>query len=312
MVRGSLSRRSFVTQAVMAGSAGLAATVSGGRAAPPPPFSRPLGFQLYTLRKVINTNPAGIFSELVKTGYTEVEVLRVSLDQLGPSMQQSGLRMVSGHFDAPLVTGNMEIWKQVPDYQPPPAGYDWKAAIAQARRFGLKYMVVPYLTPKERGDVEWYKALAMKLNNAARECAAGGMKLCYHHHAFEFSPVGGVLPLDILMDQTDRKLVGLEVDVFWVASAGQDPVALLKRFSGRVPLIHLKDRLKATSPEFNEKAVPFDDFKEVGRGDLDFSAILRSAAAAGVEHYFVEQDHTPGDPVKSLQESYRNLRAVST
>ena len=310
MSGGRLSRRSFVAQAVLVGSAGCAAPTLCRAAAAPATFSRPLGFQLYTVRKVVAGNPDGIFRDLANTGYTEVEVLRASLDALGPSMRNAGLRMVSGHFDAPLVTGNLEIWKKVPGYEPPPAGYDWKAAIAHARRFGLEYMVVPYLTPNERGDVQWYKALAAGLNAAGRECRTAGLKLCYHHHAFEFGTVDGVRPLDILLDQTDRKLIGLEVDVFWVASAGLDPVELLKKYSGRVPLIHLKDRLKAARPEFNEKAVPLEDFKEVGKGDLDFTAILRAAAAAGAEHYFVEQDHTPGDPVESLRLSYRNLRSL--
>jgi sugar phosphate isomerase/epimerase len=311
MEPNSFSRRNFVKKSVLTGTAGFAAAALGGGTAFSAAFSRPLGFQLYTLRKVVAANPDGIFADLVRTGYTEVEVLRVSLDQLGPAMQKAGLRMVSGHFDAPLVTGNMDIWKQVPDYVPPPAGYDWTSAVAHAKKFGLEYMVVPYLTPRERGDVAWYKALAAKLNRVGKECRDAGMRLCYHHHAFEFNPVGGVLPLDLIMDQTDRNLVGLEVDVFWIASAGHDPVSVLRKYSGRVPLIHLKDRLKTSRQELNEKAVPLEDFKEVGKGDLNFTSILRAAAAAGVRHYFVEQDYTP-NPVESLKLSYRNLRSVAT
>jgi sugar phosphate isomerase/epimerase len=99
------------------------------------------------------------------------------------------------------------------------------------------------------------------------------------------------------------------MDVFWVSVAGQDPVEMLKQYKGRVPLIHLKDKATGTAVQYDEK-VPAATFKEVGSGSLDFLAVLRAAEAAGVKHYFVEQDQTPGDPVDSLRKSYEFLRKV--
>jgi len=68
----------------------------------------------------------------------------------------------------------------------------------------------------------------------------------------------------------------------------------------------LKDKAQGTEQRFNE-AVPRTAFKELGNGTLDFAAILKAAAGAGVRHYFVEQDQTPGDPIESLKQSWDYL-----
>src|SRR5258708_27024823 len=125
------------------------------------------------------------------------------------------------------------------------------------------------------------------------------MTLAYHNHAFEFQGAEGQRPFDILMERTDPKLVKLEMDVFWVSTAGQDPVALLKQYPGRVALLHLKDKAAGAPVRFSED-VGHEAFKEVGSGSLDFAAILKAAKAAGGQHYFVEQDFCPGNPIDSL------------
>jgi len=315
MRKEQITRRAFVKQGAAGASAVVAAagrrTALGGESQPAGRFSKDIGFQLYTLRNVLDRGPEKIFQQLAETGYREIEVLQKGLDKLVPLMKSAGLNPVSGHFDTPLVTGNWDVYKKLPGFEMPPEGYDWKAAAGQARQLGLKYMVVPYLQPAERGGLDFYRGLADKLNKAGEVCQAQGLKLCYHHHAFEFNPVSGQVPLDVLMERSDRNLVGLEVDVFWVSVAGSDPVEIFRRFSGRVPLVHLKDEAKGTARVFDERKVPPGAFKEVGNGILDFPAMLRAAAKAGVEHYFVEQDQCQGDPVASLQLSYRNLRKIN-
>jgi sugar phosphate isomerase/epimerase len=151
--------------------------------------------------------------------------------------------------------------------------------------------------------------VAQTLNSAGERFRSAGLQLCYHNHAFEFQPMEGSTPLQVLMQETQKDLVGLEMDVFWVSVGGQDPVQLLKQYSGRVPLIHLKDKAKGSPVQYNE-SVGAAAFKEVGAGSLDFPAILRAASAAGVKHYFVEQDATPGDPLASLRQSYDYLHSL--
>jgi sugar phosphate isomerase/epimerase len=98
------------------------------------------------------------------------------------------------------------------------------------------------------------------------------------------------------------------MDVFWVSVAGHDPVALLKQYSNRVALLHLKDKAKGTATQYTEN-VPKQTFKEVGNGTVDIAAILAAAKKTSVKNFFVEQDQTPGDPIESLRASYKYLSA---
>jgi sugar phosphate isomerase/epimerase len=132
------------------------------------------------------------------------------------------------------------------------------------------------------------------------------MTFCYHNHAFEFATEQGSTLFQVMLDNTDQKLVAFEVDLFWVSVAGGDPVEFLQKLSGRVPLVHLKDKAAGTEVMYKE-SVPKTAFKEVGSGVLDWPKVLRAAAAAKVAHYIVEQDQTPGDPVDSLRQSFGYL-----
>lgn len=154
------------------------------------------------------------------------------------------------------------------------------------------------------------KKLAATLNRAGEACRKAGLVLCYHNHAFEFEPApGGGTLLDVLLAESDPKLVQLEMDVMWVTVAGADPVAMLNQYKGRVPLVHLKDVHKGFQQRFDEK-VPREAFSEVGGGVIDFKAVVTAARATGVRHYFVEQDQTPGDPLDSLRASITYLRKL--
>ena len=101
------------------------------------------------------------------------------------------------------------------------------------------------------------------------------------------------------------------MDVFWVSTAGVDPVKWLHQNAGRVELLHLKDRKRGAPRAFDVESVSDDTFREVGNGELDFRAILRSASDVGVKHYFVEQDQTPGDPLVSLRQSFEYLSKLN-
>jgi sugar phosphate isomerase/epimerase len=170
--------------------------------------------------------------------------------------------------------------------------------------------VFPYLPEPERGGIEVIRAIAEKLNRAGEKCRAAGMTFCYHNHAFEFATEKGTTLFQVMLDHTDPKLVAFELDLFWVSVAGLDPAAMIEKLAGRVPLVHLKDKAEGTAVMYTEAVRPAT-FKEVGSGVMDWPKILRAAAAAKVEHYFVEQDQTPGDPVESLRKSYGFLSKLN-
>jgi sugar phosphate isomerase/epimerase len=255
-----------------------------------------IGCQLYTLRSVIDAQPKVIFDQLQGAGYDEVEAVRANLPKIWDALKASKLKPISLHIDTRLFTVEQD---------------KLGAALDDAKVKGFKYVVCPYIAPADRGGVEVIKKLADTLNKAGAQCKAAGTQLCYHNHAFEFEPVAGGKGnlLDVLMESTDPALVGLEFDIMWAAVGGVDPIEVLTKYKGRVPLMHVKDLGPNITVRYNEK-VPKEAFKEAGAGILELPKILKAGNEAGTKHFFVEQDQTPGDPMASLKQSIAYLKKL--
>jgi sugar phosphate isomerase/epimerase len=256
-----------------------------------------LGVQLYTVRSVLPQKPAETLNAIESIGYREIEATYAGLDRIWPAIQATHLKAASVHLDNTMMNAGKED--------------DLARAIDQVKKWGFAYAVFPYLPPAERGGLDKFRELTDKLNRAGEKCRAVGLNFCYHNHAFEFEPMPGpngqtTTGFQIMMDRLDKNLCGFELDCFWVSVAGHDPAELLSKLTGRVPLLHLKDKAPGT-PVMYKESVDRGAFKEVGHGVLDWPLILRVAASAGVQHYFVEQDQTPGDPVDSLRQSFAYL-----
>jgi sugar phosphate isomerase/epimerase len=267
------------------------------------PFTAPLGLQLYTLRNIMK-EPEPVLKTVAEIGYREVEILRANMDQIAPILKRHNLSPVSGHFETPTFTGDATHWEGFP------AGYNVERAIEDAKRWGLSYIVCPYIMPADRGGLDVYRKLADQLNRAGEAITKAGLQLCYHNHAFEFKGNEGERPMDVLLERWDPKYVFLEADVFWLSMSGNVPQEVLKKLAGRVPLVHLKDKGWGTTTVYDESEVRAEWYKEVGSGTIDFLPILRTAAKVGVKHYFVEQDQTPKDPLASIRLSYLNIRKM--
>jgi len=261
-------------------------------------YARPLrviGAQLYTVRGILPNEPLETLRAIEKIGYREVEVTADNMDVIWPSLKQTSLKPVSLHLPTAVF---MKEQEKIP------------AALEKARDHGFEYVVCPYIAPENRGGAEVMKKLAATLNRTGDLARKAGLHLCYHNHAFEFEPSSEGTLLDVLMKATDPKLVSLEMDIMWVKVGGGDPVSLLKQYRGRVPLMHLKNVVEGTEKRYKED-IPKTAFREVGKGMIDVLPVLRAAAKAGVKHYFVEQDQTPGNPVDSLRESFEYVSKLN-
>lgn len=284
-----LGRRDFLQR-----SAGLLPLAALSAQAAASHHLKNIGVQLYTVRSIITKDPGLTLSAIQDDGYTEVEAIYATLHDIWEPLKQTKMKPVSVHVDSALFSDTTKI----------------SEAIDQARKWGFQYVVFPYLPPNERGGADAIKALADKLNKAGEQAKKAGIRICYHNHAFEFQPMNGQTGLEILLSSTDKNLVSLELDVFWASVAGHDPVELIRKHSGRIALVHLKDKAKGFPIQYNEN-VPKDTFKEVGKGTIDFPAVLRAATNEGVQHFFVEQDQTPDNPLDSLRISYQYLHNLS-
>lgn len=266
--------------------------------AAPALFGRTLknvGVQLYTLRSVLPEKPLETLKALEQMGFKEVEAVSNGLDKIWPALQQTSLKPVSIHIETALFTRSPE---KLP------------AALEDAKKKGFQYAVCPYIAPADRGGADVIRKLGDTLNKAGEFCNKAGLRLCYHNHAFEFAPAEGGTLLDVLMKTADPKLVGLELDIMWSQVAGVNPVDVLKKYGKRVALMHLKNVEKGTEQRFDER-VPRTAFREVGEGSIDMAAVLKASQSAGVKHFFVEQDQTPGAPLDSLMKSYDYLAKLN-
>ncbi|MGA2135220.1 MAG: sugar phosphate isomerase/epimerase [Bryobacteraceae bacterium] len=278
----SVTRRTFVAAAATAASLRARALSS-------------VGVQLYTVRSVLPQHPLEVLRAIEKIGYREVECTADGLDAIWPSLKQTSLKPVSVHL-------NPQFFVHEPDQLP--------AALEDAKKRGFEYVVCPWIDPKDRGGVEMIRKLGESLNHAGELARQSGMRLCYHNHAFEYQPTPDGRLLDVLLKSTDPKLVSLELDVMWAHVGGADPVALLKQYGDRIPLVHLKNVAPGTAHRFNEM-IPAAAFRELGNGEVDIAAVIHAAKQAGVKHYFVEQDQTPGNPLDSLRQSFQYLEGLS-
>lgn len=264
---------------------------------------RPLGVQLYTVRNILMRESDRVLKTIAEIGYTEVEGNRADLIALLPKIRQYGLKPVSCHIETPLITKSWDLYPDLKEMK-------LEDAIDSAKKIGVSYFTMAYISPGARGDGDdFYRRTADRMNAAGELCKKAGMQMAYHNHAYELGGRPGMRPIDIFFDRLDPLLVKMELDVFWLSVAGQDPVAALKKWRGRVALLHLKDKAKDAPHMFAEN-VPAGAFQEVGSGSLDFPAILKAAPGAGVKHYIVEQDQTSGDPLESLRKSFNYLKTV--
>ena len=276
-----------------------AATVRSALDAAPAP--KVPGVQLYTVRALLKKDPDATLKALAGIGFRDVEGYdRAATVALAPKIKQNGLTVRSCQVETPLITNN---WEPYPDLK----SLTLPEAIDGVAGTGAEYFTMGYIAPGARGDGDdFYRRTADRMNAAAESCRKSGLKFAWQTHAFEFGRAVGVRPIEIYKERLDLKLVGMELDVFWASVAGEDPVRLLKEWKGHVPLLRLGDKAKDAPRQFSE-LIGQGAFVEIGDGDIDFPAIRKAAATAGVKYEFVGQDQNAGDPIESLRKSFGRL-----
>jgi sugar phosphate isomerase/epimerase len=271
------------------------------------PFTRPIGLNLYTVRTPLASQPAATYKGIKAAGVELLEVRSVQLLQHAAMIADAGLKPVHLFIDSAIITGAWDEWDAFMRARGGPASSgrpSLESMIELAQKHRIQRIGTSMLLPKER------EAPFEAYNRAAELCAKGGVELYYHNHAFEFAGAKGARFIDKLHSQLDKR-IRLELDVFWAAITGTSPVDILSQWKGRVKSLHLKDLAPNTTPPTSEASVKPDMFREIGAGTLDFKSILNAAAKAGVEHYLIELDYSPGDPVASVANCVKALRALS-
>ena len=172
---------------------------------------------------------------------------------------------------------------------------------------GVKYCLQPWIVEEMRTSIDSYQKMAENWNEIGQVMKEFGIQFGYHNHNFEFDTVEGKIPyFDVMLAELDKDLVTMEMDMFWVTKAGQDPVEIIKNYPGRFQLFHMKDMYTNEEPFFTTEGVK--DFAPVGEGVIDFKRILAVKDIAGMKYIIVEQDQSRDEtPFVDIQKSVTNL-----
>jgi sugar phosphate isomerase/epimerase len=238
--------------------------------------------QLYTLRNALQEDLPGTIRKVAEIGFTQVEPYNfvAMAKELGAALKENGLTAPSGH--APLLS------------------QDQDEIFAAAKELGISTVMEPYITAEHWQSAEDIRATAAKLNAAAKKGAEYGIRVGYHNHAWELeSSIEGTTALEYFTGLLDPELV-LEVDTYWVAVGGQDPVQVLTKLGDRVKFIHIKDGPVTTETKAQQPA---------GQGRIPVWDVIR--AAKSLEVGVVEFDDYSGDIFEGITQSLAYLNSAS-
>ena len=248
-------------------------------------MSFPVAIQVYSVRDAAAKDFRGTLEQIKEMGYDGVEFAGLygyKPEDVRAMCDEIGLVPISAHVPY------LDMVK------------DPEGVIGQYATIGCKYVVVPYLTPEYRPGTPNFEDVIKNVEMLGAVAKKLGMTLLYHNHDFEFLKIDGKYALDILYDSVPADLLQTELDMCWVNVGGENPSEYLRKYTGRSPVVHLKDFAGSKSENMYEligieKKVEAEpqkfEFRPVGSGKQDFPSILEAAKDAGAEWVVVEQDN---------------------
>ena len=247
-------------------------------------LSRKTGLALYTIRDEMESDPVAALDRAAAIGYNWVEAADhnagmfygLKPKEFGKLVRRSGMEPLSSHSHIN------------PDND--------DRMIDNTAEAGIKYLILPSLTDEWSSSIDGYQRTADYFNKVGEKCRKADLVFGFHNHQAEFREIKGRVPYDVLVENTDPKLVVFEMDLAWITAAGKDPIAYFKKFPGRFEVWHLKD----LTPELKDATL--------GEGIIDFKPILAMAKTAGMKYWFLEQDecltHTPLESIEISRRYY--------
>ena len=251
----------------------------------------------------------GTLRQVAGIGYSQVEFSAMGLlgrpvEHLKQLMAEIGLRAPIGRVSPKLPADVMQMRREEAMRVFAERGQakylveNVKHALEDVLAFGQTVLNLPALPPTAFGSLDQVKQSIAAINAAGEVCAAQGVQFGYHNHDWELTPIQGVIPYDLMIEQTDPRNVSFQLDSYWIVKGGGNLSEYLSRYPGRFNSTHLKD--------IDEQG----DFEDVGHGTIDFPRFVAEAEAVGAAYHFVERDNPP-DPLGAIQRSYDYLRDMT-
>lgn len=242
---------------------------------------RAIGLQLYTMRALLARDFERTLEQVAAIGFREVEFAGYhgrSPAAVRKVLDRVGLTAPSAHIGVDDVTSA------------------WPRIVADAATLGHRWITIPWVAGSQWQADDW-RRLAALLDDRGRAATRAGLRVAYHNHDFELR--GTPAPLELLLRETDPAHVDFELDVYWLARAGGDPLDWLARYPGRFPMLHLKDTAGA----------PDHRMVDVGAGVIDWAAVVERAERTGTRHLFVEHDE-PADALGTARAGFTHLAGL--
>jgi sugar phosphate isomerase/epimerase len=259
-----------------------------------PSFKGPVGLQLYSLRAQFTANGVPKTLDTVKgfgIKYAELAgTYNLTPAQMKAQLDERGIKAVSAHFP-------YKKFKEDPE-----------SVATEAKALGLEYAGCAWADHKGDLDEKQAREIVAVFNQAGAVMAKHGLKFFYHCHGFEFQPYGNGTLMDLIITETNPKLVSFEMDILWVVFPGHDPAKLLAKYLDRWKLIHLKDLKKGVATGFLTGKTDVANDVAIGTGQMNWPVIFAAAKKAGVKYYFIE-DESPRS-VEQIPQSLKFLEQV--
>jgi sugar phosphate isomerase/epimerase len=245
-------------------------------------MSKPqVGLQLYSVRDRSEKDFLATIKEIGEIGYRNVELAGYyghSAKEVRQALADAGLNAPSAHIG--LTVNDAAIWDNL------------KKQIEFSLELGLKRFIVPYYPLGDEPTLDDVYKMADTIEQAAKHVTDAGLQFGYHNHAFEFKPVEGKLVIDHLFERISSDLMFAEFDLGWVKVAGQDPAAYVRKYAGRLPVVHAKDFKKDGTDT------------EIGKGSVDWDSALSACEEVGVEYVIIEQERYDVSSLESAKLNY--------
>ncbi len=269
----------------------------------------PVAVQVYSVRDSAEANLADTLRKIKDMGYDGVEFAGLygySPEYIKGLIDGIGLIPVSAHIPLDEMIADPE------------------GTFAAYQTIGVKYGAVPYVTPERRPGAEKFEETIEVIAKLGEIAKKYGITLLYHNHDFEFTKVDGEYGLDILYSRVPKEFLETELDTCWVNVGGEVPADYIAKYSGRTPVVHLKDfymsgklpkhlyALIGIEEEEKEEEPSTFEFRPVGHGMQDMPAILAASEASGAKYVVVEQDEpsmglSRMDSIKTSREYLKSI-----
>ena len=239
----------------------------------------PIALQLYTVRDWLAQDYEGTIRKVADMGYVGVETANMFGDSPASAaklFRELGLTVSGAHSPLPLGDQKQEV-------------------IDTMEALHCKRLIVAWQPPEKYKSLDGIKSICDSLNEGAAVARANGLQLGYHNHWFEYELVENRIPVDVMLEHLDPD-VFFEVDVYWVQTAGQDPVEVVRRLGSRAPLLHVKDGpCQVEAP-----------MTTLGEGVVDIPGVV-AAGARSTEWLIVELDRCATDVMEAIRKSSQYL-----